>query len=189
VAIGSTLTADFDCSDDPETGIAFSDVASCTATLTGPGVDRPVEQGDALPTSSGASYTLTVTATDVAGNSATSSQPFTVVYGVCPQYQVDNPQPIGGTYALKFQLCDGDGANLSSPQIEVEAVTLDGTTVPPPNFQGNSNLGSLFRYSPRDKFYVYNLTTDELAAGPHTLEFTVDGAESPAYVLDFVLKD
>ena len=109
---------------------------------------------------------------------------------MCLQYNDGNEQPIGGTYALKFQLCDGSGANLSSPQISVVAGLIDDSLPPAPDFQGKSNLGFEFRYDPKGKFYIYNLdtTTPGLEVGPHELAFTVNGTSSDGYVLPFILK-
>ena len=187
VALGASATAGFTCTDTVP-GVTVSGIASCTATLTGPGVNTTVTNGQSLPTGTAGAYTLKVTARDVAGNETSASRSYTVAYRVCLQYNDGNPQPVGGTYPLKFQLCNASGTNLSSSQITVKATLIDGTTKPPPNFQGNSNLGDAFRYDPKGKFYIYNLDTTNLSPTAHTLGFTVNGVGSPSYVLPFILK-
>jgi CSLREA domain-containing protein len=185
VTLGATATAGFTCSD------AVSGVASCTATVTGSGVNQTVLNGGALPTSTGGQYTLTVTSTDVAGNSVTATRTYTVTYGVCLLYDPTSPKPGGSTFPIKFQLCDATGKNLSASGIPVAATFIDGTLVPPPDFVGSSNLGFLFRYDPQSKGYIYNLNTTGIPIPPanHYMAFTVNGVDAqPVYRLPFTLK-
>ena len=88
---------------------------------------------------------------------------------------------------IKVQLCNAAGVNLSSPSIAVVATLIDGSVAPPPNFQGGSNLGNVFRFA--SGTYIYNLDTSQLptiGAGLHTLGFTVNGAGN--YAAPFTLK-
>jgi hypothetical protein len=67
------------------------------------------------------------------------------------------------------------------------ATLIDGTTMPPPNFQGSSNMGNVFRFT--TGMYNYNLDTSQLptiGAGPHTIGFTVNGVGN--YSAKFTLK-
>ena len=182
ITIGATATAGFTCADQG------SGVASCTARVTGPGVNQAVTNGQTLPTGANGSYTLTVTATDVAGNTTTATRTYSVAYGVCLLYDASKPQPTGGTYVLKFNLCNAAGANLSSSQLSAVATLIDGTILPPPNFQGNSNFGFVFRLDGSTKSYNYNLDTTRIPAGSHTMGFTVNGVAAPNYVLPFILR-
>ena len=68
------------------------------------------------------------------------------------------------------------------------ATLIDGTVLPPPNFQGNSNFGFVFRLDGSTKSYIYNLDTTRIAAGSHTMGFTVNGVAAPTYVLPFTLR-
>jgi CSLREA domain-containing protein len=185
ITVGASATAGFTCSD------AVSGVASCTARVTGPGVNQAVANGGALPTGTGGQYTLTVTATDVAGNTTTATRSYGIAYGVCLLYDQTSLKPAGSTFPLKFQLCDATGKNLSASSITVAATLIDGVIVPPPDFQGSSNLGFLFRYDPSSKGYIYNLDTTGIPVPPadHYMAFTVNGvAAQPVYRLPFKLK-
>jgi hypothetical protein len=167
--IGAVVTPTFSCAD------VGSGVASCTGSST------------TLNTSTPGTKTFTVTAVDRAGNTTTLSQSYSVGYRICLQYDPAKPNPLGGTMVIKLQLCDAAGVNLSSPSIAVVATLIDGSVAPPPNFQGSSNLGNVFRYSSGS--YVYNLDTSKLptiGAGTHSLGFTVNGAGS--YAAPFTLK-
>jgi hypothetical protein len=189
VTPGGALTAGFTCSDGVVGGPAVSGIASCTAVVTGPGVNQTVANGGALPTSTPGTYTLTVTAVDNAGNvPTTASRTYVVEFKVCLGYNASKPQPKGGTYVLKFTLCDASGRTIVlDPSVSVTAVTIDGTTAPPANFQGSSNLGFEFRRND-DGSYIYNLNTDRIDLGTHTLEFTVGGSSSLNYFLPFTLR-
>ena len=171
--LGAVVTPVFSCTD-LGSGIA---VGSCTASST------------TLDTSTVGTRTFTVTAVDVAGNTPTTpfSRDYTVGYNVCLQYDPNKPAPLGGTMVIKLQLCNAAGVNLSSPSIAVVATLIDGSIAPPPNFQGGSNLGNVFRFASGG--YIYNLDTSQLStigAGTHSLGFTVNGVG--AYTAQFTLK-
>ena len=169
--IGSVVTPVFSCAD-VGSGIA---VGSCTGNVAN------------LDTTTAGTRTFTVTAVDVAGNLTTLIRSYTVAYNVCLQYDPTKPSPLGGTMVIKLQLCNAAGVNLSSPSIAVVATLIDGSVAPPPNFQGGSNLGNVFRFA--SGTYIYNLDTSQLptiGAGLHTLGFTVNGAGN--YAAPFTLK-
>lgn len=168
-ALGAVVTPVFSCLD------AGSGIASCTAASA------------TLDTATIGTRTFAVTAVDAAGNRTTLTRSYNVVYNVCLQYDPIKPNPLGGTMVVKLQLCNPAGVNLSSPSIAVVATLIDGSVAPPPNFQGGSNLGNVFRFS--SGLYIYNLDTSQLTtigAGAHTLGFTVNGAGS--YAAPFTLK-
>jgi hypothetical protein len=167
--IGQVVTPVFSCAD------VGSGVASCTGSAA------------TLNTSSPGTRTFTVTAIDLAGTQTTLSRTYNVGYRVCLQYDPNNPNPTGGTMVIKFQLCNAAGVNLSSPSINVVATLIDGAITPPPNFQGKSNYGNVFRYS--SGMYIYNLDTSQLptiGVGSHALGFTVNGVGG--YSAPFSLK-
>ena len=167
--LGAVVTPAFSCAD------VGSGIASCTGSSA------------TLDTAAVGTRTFTVTAVDVAGNRTALSRSYTVGYNVCLQYDPIKANPLGGTMVIKVQLCNSAGVNLSSPSIAVVATLIDGSIAPPPNFQGNSNNGNVFRYS--GGMYIYNLDTSKLptiGAGLHSLGFTVNGAGT--YVAPFTLK-
>ncbi len=173
LSIGQVVIPAFTCGD------VGSGIASCTASPA------------TLDTSTPGTRSFSVTAVDVAGNSFVVSQTYTVGYRICLLYDPLKANPLGGTVVIKLQVCDAAGTNLSSSKIVLKAVFIDGTIAPPPNFQGNSNNGQVFRNTSNPAAYIYNLDSSQLTqlvAGSHVMNFTIDGVASPAYVAPFVLK-
>lgn len=101
-------------------------------------------------------------------------------YAACPLYDTTRAHRLGSTVPLQVQLCDADGANLSSPDLTVTAtglIKLDGsaTTVLAED-SGNANPDDAFRYDPELAGYIYNLSTKGLTSGTWALQFTVAGS-------------
>lgn len=188
VAIGDSVTAGFTCIDP---GATPSGPGSCTAVLAGPGVPdgQAVSNGATLPTSMAGLYTLTVSATDLAGNPASQFRTYTVAerYLVCRTYDPATKQN-GSAYAVSFRLCDAAGNTLSSSSIVVTAVSItnDATKVKTAVAPGGSNPTNRFTLS--GGIYSYTLKTTGLALGSYSLDFTVNGVSRPIYVLPVILK-
>lgn len=171
-------TALFSCRD------AISGIATCTiragltasalatlATYTGTTTNRTVT----LPTGVIGEYTVELTAVDNAGNITVVTATYTVTpaYAVCYLYDPYQAKSIGSNYTIKIQLCDPvTGANLSSRDISLTALTINGSIDPGPNFSGNSNSGYVFRWTQNDRSYTYNLNTTGLPPGTNTLYIT-----------------
>lgn len=123
--------------------------------------------------------TVTCGATDSAGNQGSASFVVTVVaptYSICPLYDQSKAVKAGAVKAIRVQLCDAAGNNLSSPEIVVHAaglVHIDGTPSALVEDAGNANPDHDFRYDAGA--YVFNLDTDGLASGTWKLLFTVNG--------------
>jgi hypothetical protein len=79
---------------------------------------------------------------------------------------------------ITVELCNAGGANLSSSGIVVTATAVDGDPAKAVSFAG-ANDGNRFSegfWGPNgDEAYRYWLDTGGLAAGAHTLSFTVGG--------------
>ncbi len=169
--VGQVVNAAFTCVD------GGSDVASCTGSTA---------NGSAIPTTPG-THTFTVNATDNVGNAAaTVTVTYTVAYRICLQYNPNQAKTIGSAYPIEVRLCDAAGNNLSSASISLQATTVDGTIDPGPNDSGNSNFGYFFRFDLGS--YKYNLKTDGLSPGMHTLFFTVSTAPGVQFSAPFRLK-
>lgn len=112
----------------------------------------------------------------------------TVGYRVCPQYDQRQAKHVGSTYPIVVTLCDGQGANLSSPSLTLHATqvtnTATGSTYPVQS-PGNSQPGNNFRYT--DGQYQFNLKTTGLPSGSYTLSFTSSGDPS-TYTVGFAVK-
>ncbi|MCU0260212.1 MAG: chitobiase/beta-hexosaminidase C-terminal domain-containing protein, partial [Ilumatobacteraceae bacterium] len=171
-------TALFSCGD------AVSGIATCTikAGLTGTPLTTlgsytgAVTNGTVnLPTGATGTYTVELVAVDNAGNGTTRTATYTVTpaFAVCYLYDPYQPKNIGSNYTIKIRLCDPvTGANLSSRNITLTALTVNGIIDPGANFSGNSNNGYVFRWTASDRSYTYNLDTARLPAGLNTLFFT-----------------
>jgi hypothetical protein len=84
----------------------------------------------------------------------------------------------GGVIALKVQLCDANGANVSASGIVVHGTGLqqvDSTASPVDLTPSNANPDSDFRYDGTLPGYIYNLKTTGLATGTWQMNFTVAG--------------
>jgi len=125
--------------------------------------------------------TLTWTATDASGNTATATQTVTVRYNVCLLYDPAKAAQLGSTIPIKLQLCTASGANLSSGSIVPHAATLvlaGSAGSPVPNDSGNANPGGDFRFDPTlggTGGYIYDLSTKGLSSGSWKMLFTVNG--------------
>jgi hypothetical protein len=135
-----------------------------------------------------------VTGKDEAGNSYAVSKQYTVRYAICLLYDPTNEQPATGAIAIKLQVCDSSGNNLSKPSITVTAASLknsSGSITLDPQDSGRSNSSPTydFRYDSKLKGYIYNLNQDPpLDPGSYVLYFTVDGTGDVQYEAPFLLK-
>lgn len=155
--------------------VTFQASGSCTVT------------GDsAHPGSPG---TCTITAAQ-AGNENYLAAPditraFSVTYGVAVTTDLSKPVRSGSVLTLKLHLTDAAGANLSSSAITVQAISLDGAqTVPSP---GNSQPGQKFTFDPATSTYRYNLSTNGLKPGTHTLQYTA-GTDPTTHTTTFTIR-
>jgi len=136
-----------------------------------------------LPTDTSGVFTVVVTATDVYGNQAstTDTYQYQVIDRVCVRELYDSTQAktIGSNYTIKIEICDDAGRNISSRNIVLEAYAISDAAgneyAPGANDSGSANDGFLFRFSNREG-YIYNLDTTGFT-GPTgqtlTLDFTV----------------
>jgi YVTN family beta-propeller protein len=116
-----------------------------------------------------------------------------VTFEVCALYDQARVVKAGSTIAIKFQLCDSVGTNLSSPDIVVVAISLShistqvsgaiedsGHANPDDNFRYDSSLGG-------SGGYIFNLSTKGLTSGMYSLSFSVSGDPSP-HALTFQVR-
>lgn len=126
----------------------------------------------ALNTSSAGSKQVTCSATDKAGNSATASASYSVIYGfngfLQPILAPVQAFKTGSTIPVKFQLRDANGAIVSNA---LARLTANGNTV---STQGGANTGNQFRYDTTGQLYIYNLTTRDMTTGSLTLAVSLD---------------
>jgi hypothetical protein len=119
--------------------------------------------------------------------------PSSVTYLVCVLFDQTKAVKSGATIAIKLQLCDANGVNLSSPGIAVIATSLIQVSSNAPaaiEDPGNSNPDNNFRFDPTlggPGGYVFNLKTTGLAAGTWRLMF-VAGTDPVTHFVDFQVR-
>jgi hypothetical protein len=125
-------------------------------------------------------YTYTVTATDAAGNTATQSATYRLVYdfgGFLPPVTLEKPFKKGSTIPVKFTLTDGCGAAATSTIATLTLQYVSGDTSLEEPIDAASTVpdqGNLFRYSGSDGIYIYNLATNALNVGTYVATVTTD---------------
>jgi len=143
-----------------------------------------VANGQFIDTSTVGQKTFTVTATDKAGNQATKTVTYNVVYshGVdfLPPVNPDGTScfKLGSTVPIKFQLTDASGAYVSTAVATLEVTYVDPST-------GNevtedvvstsaATSGNLFRYDPTSNQYIFNMGTKRYKVGTYIILARLD---------------
>ena len=198
VSNSKVVTATYTCSDTVSTivnsGIAqcgpFNQVLSGTP-LTGP-LSVPITD-TTFPNALGP-HTVTVTAKDAAGNTASSTVSYSVPYAIIALYNQNVAVHSGSAIPIKMYLASLTGTDLSSPSIIVHAtglfhipngpshrVVAAGTANPNNNFRFDSTLGP-------SGGYIFNLNTSGLGEGKWVIQFTV-GSDPTIQTLGFGIDD
>ena len=150
-SVGDELIADYDCFDEA----AGSGVASCTGD---------VADGAALDTSSPGVYTFTVTATDAAGNSASTTASYTISDGgydfggfLWPvrDFPAVNRWPAGLPVPIRFSLGGYQGRDVLEGWPRVAEVECGAGETPADGHPARSAWGKGLRYKPRRDRYVF----------------------------------
>jgi len=147
---------------------ALSGFASSQATLNG----SPIISGTTVTLNHPGTNTFTLTATDVAGNTATQTATFSVLYhftGFLPPIPNDGSGlfKLGSNVPVKFQLTDAAGASVSNAIANLTVQMFSGSALTgtpidatPP---GSADTGNLFRFDGTQ--YIYDLSTKPFATG------------------------
>jgi hypothetical protein len=169
--VNSSLTLNFSASD------SLAGLASMSATLNG----APVSSGSSVILSHAGTNTFTLAATDVAGNTATQTSTFSVLYnfsGFLAPISNDGTSvyKLGSTAPVKFQLTDGNASRVSGAiaHLAVQRLSNESPVGSPidPTASGAADAGNLFRYDGSQ--YIYNLDTTTLAVGTWQLQALLD---------------
>ena len=137
-----------------------------------------VESGQLIDTSQPGVYTITVTAYDLAGNSAVLTLHYSVGYVftgfISP---IDNSEyNVGRTVPVKFELRDQWG-NLAS-YANIYIYTIQNGEEKPGTEKGSGASGNLCQYDPLTNRYQFNLDTKKLVTGMLTIKVTLDDGTS-----------
>ncbi len=167
-----------------------SSVASVSATLNG----VAVSDGQILALTKLGLNTLSITATDSAGNSSTQTVTFSVTYnfiGFLDPINSDGSSifKVGSTVPIKYQLtdCNGVAVTTASGALVVFKITdaVIGTVQEVSvDSSGVSNTDNLFRYS--EPNYIYNFGTKAYSQGTYRLQATLD--DGTVHIVNISLK-
>jgi len=156
--LGSSLTADYSCAD--ETG--GSGLATCAG---------PVADGAALDTSSVGARSFTVTATDNAGNDASLTHSYRVVYPFGGfDSPIDNAPTVnaakaGSTIPVKFTLGGDQGLGILADGSPTSSAFDCGTSSDLDDIEETVDVGSGLSYNPDTGRYQYLWKTSKQWAG------------------------
>ena len=174
--LNQPATVDFSCTDN------LSGVASCTGSSP---------NGSALDTASIGAQSVTVSATDLAGNASVPTVVnYTVAYGIVALYDQTKAHKSGSTIPIKIRLVDANGANVSSSSTVVHAVSVIQISSQASTIfgdSGNSNPDFDFRYDASLGGYIFNLQTTGFGTGSYLLSF-VAGNSPTVYSVGFQVR-
>jgi len=169
--LNSTYTFNFGATD------ALSGIATMQATFNG----NPITSGTTVTLTHLAINTFTLAASDVAGNTATQTATFAVVYnfiGFLPPIPNDGSGlfKLGSTVPVKFQLTDVNGTLISTAacHLTIQMIsnnTLIGTPIDA-TAPGNADVGDLFRFDGTQ--YIFNWSTKPVSTGTWQLQARLD---------------
>jgi uncharacterized protein YjbI with pentapeptide repeats len=161
---GEEVTATFSCGD------VGSGVATCEL-LDGTTVIATTSPAT-IDTTTAGTRTLTVRATDGAGNTfVTAPVSVTVGYRFCLNYNPNDARRAGSAVKISIRVCDAAGTTVRVSGLTLTALTVDGTADPGPGAPGNSNPEYTFTFDGVSS-YEYTIKTTGLSAGFHDLFFT-----------------
>ena len=176
---------------DPALPLALGEIVSAVPTCSdaGSGVATCDPDPVLIDTSQAGPVTVTLTATDNVGNQRSTTVTYNVAYAICLEYDPLKETSPGSVVPIKLFLCDADGTNLSSRQIDLTAVGIDVYVPgvdPPDNDAGQSNSPFEFRF--RTDGYIYNFDSDGIPSGFHEFLFIVDHDDSVIYRAGFTIR-
>jgi hypothetical protein len=133
--------------------------------------------------------TVTWTATDSSGNTATKTTIVTAIYNFSGFLPPLGPGPTqfktGSTIPVKFQLTDYYGNYISDAVAQIWVVSLTNLTNPGTS-SSSSNNGNYFRYDPTNNQYIFNLSTKGMSPGTYKIFVTLD--DGTTYSISITLK-
>jgi TolB protein len=156
--LGTPQTADYSCADEA----GGSGLATCVGT---------VADGVVLDTSTVGARSFTVTATDNAGNDASQTHDYRVVYEFGGFYSpVDNVPTVntakaGSAIPIKFTLGGDQGLGVLAPGSPTSSRFDCGTSDDLDEIEQTENVGSGLSYDPETGRYQYNWKTSKQWAG------------------------
>jgi hypothetical protein len=149
------------------------------SVLTGTATDivdpNPTLTNDAPDFFPPGTTTVTWTAEDSSGNTATKTTIVTAIYSFSGFLAPlgSGTFKAGSTIPVKFQLTDYYGNYISTATAQISVDSNPGAS------SGSSNNGNYFRYDPTNNQYIFNLSTKGMSPGTHTITVTLDDGTTP----------
>lgn len=171
--LGQTVPSSFACAD------GGSGIDACNG---------PVASGASFDTTTVGSRAFSVTATDMAGNTAGTTVVYAVAYNHCVLFDTSKAHKAGSTIPIKLNLCDAAGGNVSNASVPVVAtgVALVSTSAPGALIDsGNANPDNQFRFA--DGSYIFNLSLKGFSQGTYAMTFTA-GNDPTTHSVQFQVK-
>ena len=173
IAISSPTARSYTLNQPVLAAYSCSDSAAGVATCSG-----DVAAGLPINTTRVGPGSLTVTATDRAGNTDSRTVEYSVVYGIKTLHDDRRAVRAGSTMPIRIQLVDFLGVNRSASSAVLVAddlVLISTDASYEVQDAGNANPDLNFRYDYWSKTYMFNLKTAGLVSGVHALFFHVEG--------------
>jgi hypothetical protein len=162
-------------------------LANWSVTDEGSGVassSGTVPSGSAINISTVGSHSFTVSGTDNAGNSASETVIYSVVYSspnpdfFLPPVENNRVFKLGSTVPVKFQLTDANGAYISTAVAKLVLQKYSGSEPSGDPVEATStsgaDSGNIFRYDSTENQYIYNLNTGSLSTGTWQIRVVLD---------------
>jgi hypothetical protein len=168
--LNQTVAANYSCSD---TGAVQSGIDGCAGT---------VASGSNIDTGTVGAHTFSVNATDKAGNSASGSRNYGVIYDWSDFLQPVNVDgssvfKLGSTVPVKFRLTNGSAGVVGATNFKLYVAKVSNNTVGTEIEAVTStpaSTGNLFRYDPSGGIYIYNMGTKGVPWSAGTWQLRVD---------------
>ncbi len=165
--LNQALIADWSATD------SLSGIASATGTLP---------SGATIDTGTVGTKTFTVTATDIASNTATQTASYIIVYnflGILPPIKTDGSSifNLGRTVPVKFRIAGANGNYVSTATASLTYQYITNEilgTVEEAVSTSAASEGNTFRYDSTDNLYIFNLGTEGMSTGTYQLNINLD---------------
>jgi hypothetical protein len=145
-------------------------------------ISSSLENNSQIDTSTVGEKTITVIATDFAGNQSIKTIKYKVKYsfeGIIKPINSDGSSvfKFGRAIPVKFQLKDyaGNNSSIANAKLYLEKIAdLGAGTFIEAVSSGNSNTDNIFRYDNKDEQYIFNLNTSNMSVGTWKLKIILD---------------
>ena len=157
-------------------------------------ISSSLKNNSQIDTSTVGEKTITVIATDFAGNQSIKTIKYKVKYsfeGIIKPINSDGSSvfKFGRDIPVKFQLKDyaGNNSSIANAKLYLEKIADLGTgTFIEAVSSGNSNTQNIFRYDNKDEQYIFNLNTSNMSVGTWKLKIILD--DHSEYDIEISLK-